>query len=147
MISTPLILAMILAESGGNPLAVSLAGAKGLLQLTDIGIKEVAAQYECDPSINPYDPTVNLIYGVRLLTFYYEQAGTIKGALILYNSGYRGYYAWRSGEPWPEETVNYVRRVMALRWELDPSFQRILPERPRPYEEIVDEILERDSSF
>ena len=139
MITKALIMAMIVVESGGNPKARSPAGAKGLMQLTTIGVQEVANQYGLPTDIDFDDPETNIRYGMLLLDYYYNNAKSLRQAVAQYNAGYQ--------YPWPEETIAYVKRVMAWRWELDPTFQRILPEKPRPYEEIVDEILERDSSF
>lgn len=139
MITTSLILAMIMAESGGNPRAVSPVGAKGLMQLTTIGVQEVSNQYGLPNNPDLWDPETNIQYGTLLLDYYYSHHKSLRHAVAAYNCGYQ--------YPWPAETVEYVKRVMAWRWELDPTFYRILPERPRPYEEIVDEILERDSSF
>lgn len=139
MITKSLILAMIMVESGGNPRAVSPAGAKGLMQLTTIGVQEVSNQYGLPNNPDLNDPKTNIRYGMLLLDYYYNNAKSLRQAVAQYNAGYQF--------PWPEETVVYVKRVMAWRWELDPTFQRILPEKPRPYEEIVDEILERESLF
>lgn len=139
MITKSLILAMIMVESGGNPRAVSPAGAKGLMQLTTIGVQEVSNQYGLSNTPDLWNPETNIQYGALLLGFYYRDAKSLWVAVGRYNAGYQ--------QPWPAETVNYVKQVMAWRWELDPTFYRILPERPRPYEEIVDEILERESLF
>lgn len=139
MITKSLILAMIMVESGGNPRAVSPAGAKGLMQLTTIGVQEVSNQYGLSNTPDLWDPETNIRYGTLLLGFYYRDAKSIGMAVGRYNAGYQ--------YPWPRETIDYVKSVMAWRWKLDPSFQPILPERSRPYEEIVDEILERESLF
>ena len=139
MITKSLILAIIMAESSGNPRAVSPTGAKGLMQLTTIGVQEVSNQYGLPNNPDLWDPEINIRYGVLLLSYYSTQTSSNVRAVGMYHGGYQ--------YPWSSETREYVKRVMAWRWELDSSFQRILPEKPRLYEEIVDEILERDSSF
>lgn len=139
MITKSLILAMIMAESGGNPRALSPAGAKGLMQLTTIGVREVSNQYGLSNSPDLWDPETNIRYGVLLLNHYYVVFGTVPRAVGAFNGGYQ--------YPWPDETRDYVKRVMAWRWELDPTFFRLPSETTRPYEEIVDEILERESIF
>jgi soluble lytic murein transglycosylase-like protein len=142
MITKSLMLALILCESSGNPLAVSGKDARGLTQLTDIGVKEVSIQYGMDAPDDIFDPYTNVMFGTLLLEFYYRKTGTIKGALIAYNGGYKAYTAWRNKRPMPEETVEYVRRVMKLRWEVDPTFFRIPGEPQNDMQQLIDRVFE-----
>lgn len=146
MITKALLLALIMCESSGNPAAMSGAGAQGLTQLTPIGVLEVQLQYNLPEPDDILDPNVNVLYGALLLEHYYKTTGSVKGALIAYNGGYRAFHAWRRHEPIPEETVIYVRRVMALRWELDPTFFRIPNQAPNDLEKLIDTALENFSS-
>jgi len=108
-----LVAAVIIAESGGDPSALSPKNAKGLMQVTDIGVAEVRQQYWCMRNVpwKPYNPTVNRQFGELLLKFYLSQTnGNIREALVLYNSGYVGLEKWRNGTPYAE-TRAYVEHV------------------------------------
>jgi soluble lytic murein transglycosylase-like protein len=142
VITKSLMMALILAESSGNPNALSNKGAVGLTQMTEIGVKEVCIQYDLPTPQDLTDPQTNVQYGMLLLKFYYQETGSVRGALTAYNGGYRAFYAWRNKMPMPQETVDYVRRVMAWRWTLDPMFQPILPEKRNELEKIIDDVWE-----
>jgi hypothetical protein len=98
-----LIRAVIQAESGGNPLAVSGAGAQGLMQL----MPETAAELGVT---NPFEPTQNIMGGTsylrRLLDRY---RGDVKLALAAYNWGMGNLE--KRPEAMPKETKNYVAKV------------------------------------
>ena len=129
MITKALILAMILMESGGNPIAQSHAGAEGLLQMTPIAVREVQTQHSMPNPVNLFNPEENITYGILLLEHYIEQCGSVKKALICYNGGYAALLRFRAGgiDALPEETQAYVPRVLGLMRDLDPMFQRELP--------------------
>lgn len=146
MLSKAFILAVILCESGGNPIARSPSDAYGLMQLTEIGFKEVQQQYGITEEINIFNPQENIKYGTLLLEFYYHQSGgSLARTLVLYNSGYAGLLRYRTGGPGalPEQTRLYVPKVLALMRNLDPMFQRQLPERrERGYlETAIDDVF------
>lgn len=106
----PIIMAMILVESSNNPLAVSPKGAKGLMQLMPIGAKEVEriSDLRCK---RLFDPKTNVECGTTLFDFYLKRSkGSIRKALILYNSGYYGLRARKL----PRETRDYLAKVCAL---------------------------------
>jgi soluble lytic murein transglycosylase-like protein len=133
MITKSLIMAIILIESGGNPIAQSPMGALGLTQMTPIAIQEVQNQYDISGDLNIFNSEENIRYGVLLFEHYLRQCRTIRGALICYNGGYaayRSYLAHGLGAA-PEETQAYVGKVLALARSLDPMFSRELPERDR----------------
>jgi len=98
-----LIRAVIQAESGGNPLAVSRAGARGLMQL----MPETAAELGVT---NPFDPTQNIMGGTsylrRLLDRY---RGDVKLALAAYNWGMGNLE--KRPEAMPRETKNFIATV------------------------------------
>jgi len=98
-----LIRAVIQAESGGNPSAVSRAGARGLMQL----MPETAAELGVT---NPFDPTQNIMGGTsylrRLLDRY---RGDVKLALAAYNWGMGN--VEKSPDKLPAETRSYIGRV------------------------------------
>lgn len=100
-----LVKAVIHAESGYNPNAVSSKGARGLMQLmpgTAHGLKVV-------DSFNPSD---NIRGGVRYLRFLLDTfKGNVTLALAAYNSG-MSRVAKYGGVPPYEETRNYVSKVL-----------------------------------
>jgi len=98
-----LIRAVIQAESGGNPMAVSRAGARGLMQL----MPETAVELGVT---NPFDPTQNIMGGTsylrRLLDRY---RGDVRLALAAYNWGMGNLE--KRPEAMPRETKNFIATV------------------------------------
>jgi len=101
-----LILAVIRAESGGDPSAISRAGAQGLMQL----MPATALQYGIT---DPFDPESNVAAGTRylrdLLARYH---GDLRLALAAYNAG-PGVVDAAHGVPTFPETRSYISRVTA----------------------------------
>ena len=101
-----LIKAVIQVESGGYPLAVSKAGARGLMQLmpgtaTDLGVT------------NPFDPAQNIMGGTRYLRNLLDRyRGDVKLALAAYNWGMGNLE--KRPESMPRETKNYISQVENL---------------------------------
>ena len=100
-----LVKAVIAAESGWNPLAISPKGAVGIMQLmpktaTDMGVG------------NRYNPEENIEGGIKYLKHLLERfKGNLTMALAAYNAGPARVEKVR-GVPSIPETVNYVRKVM-----------------------------------
>ncbi len=98
-----LIKAVIQVESGGYPLAVSKAGARGLMQLmpgtaADLGVT------------NPFDPAQNIMGGTRYLRNLLDRyRGDVKLALAAYNWGMGNLE--KRPESMPRETKNYISQV------------------------------------
>jgi hypothetical protein len=103
-----LVKAVIQAESGYNPNAVSRKGAAGLMQLmpkTAEGLKVS----------NSLDPAENIRGGVRYLKFLLDTfKGDVSLALAAYNAGLSK-VAKYGGVPPYEETRNYVAKVLNYR--------------------------------
>jgi soluble lytic murein transglycosylase-like protein len=101
-----LVFAMIDAESGGDPAAISRAGAVGLMQL----MPQTSSQYGVG---DPFDPSANVIGGVHymhdLLARYH---GNVTFALAAYNAG-PGRVDAVHGVPAIPETRSYVARITA----------------------------------
>jgi TP901 family phage tail tape measure protein len=99
-----LVQAVIKQESGGNPAAVSGAGAVGLMQLmpgtaSDMGVT------------NRYDPMQNLEGGIKYLALMLKMfSGDVTMALAAYNAG-PGKVRSVGGVPQNGETPEYVRNV------------------------------------
>ncbi|HUL31370.1 MAG TPA: lytic transglycosylase domain-containing protein [Thermodesulfobacteriota bacterium] len=98
-----LVRAVIRAESGGDPSAVSSAGAQGLMQLmpataVDLGVKDV------------FDPYENIMAGTSYLRQLLDRYhGEVKLALAAYNWGQGN--VERRPEAMPRETKNYIAKV------------------------------------
>ncbi len=100
-----LIKAIIRAESGGNPLAVSSKGALGLMQLMPKTARELMVY-------DPMDPAENIWGGSKYLSWLMENFdGDIITALAAYNSGPGAVERYGGVPPYPE-TIQYIRKVL-----------------------------------
>jgi hypothetical protein len=109
-LSGHLISAVIAAESGFRPDAVSPAGALGLMQLMPATARALGVD-------DPLDPRQNVLAGTEYLRQQLHRFGTVEKALAAYNAG-PGAVVRHGGVPPYRETENYVQRVMGLlrRW-------------------------------
>jgi soluble lytic murein transglycosylase-like protein len=107
-----LVLAVISIESRFNPVAESVMGARGLMQiiprfhrdkLRDLGGDEAAL-----------DPETNILVGTRILQEYVYRGGTLEAGLQFYN-----------GSSW-DETGQYAQRVLAERGRLQETLRAAL---------------------
>jgi soluble lytic murein transglycosylase-like protein len=98
--------AVMRMESGGNPNAVSRAGAIGLMQLMPATAKGLG--------VNPKDPERNLEGGIKYLAQLSDKYdGDYVKTLAAYNAGPGRVDSYGGVPPFPE-TQRYVKNVMAL---------------------------------
>lgn len=101
-----LVFAVIRQESGGNPHAVSRAGAEGLMQLMPSTAAELGVT-------NPFNPAQNIRAGVAYLARMLRKFhGDLALALAAYNAGPGTVEAYGGIPPFPE-TRAYVANILA----------------------------------
>jgi soluble lytic murein transglycosylase-like protein len=104
-VSATLVEAVVRAESGFDPAAVSPKGAGGLMQLMP---QTAAALGVADR----FDPRENIRGGVRHLRYLLDRyQGSVVLALAAYNAGEGAVDTYRGIPPYPE-TQQYVERVL-----------------------------------
>jgi soluble lytic murein transglycosylase-like protein len=104
-VDSALIKAIIRAESGFNPMAVSHKGARGLMQL----MPETASRVNV---LNPFNPQENIEGGVRyfkyLLSLFHND---LRLSLAAYNAGENVVSKLGTIPPY-RETIDYIRKVL-----------------------------------
>ena len=111
--STLLIGSMIAVESRFQPEAISFANAKGLLQLTDIGVEEVRrVNPKCvRENYNIWDSFDNIKISTCFVDYLYDIYNNREEVLIHYNSGSRDIEKYRKGLNINYETSNYLNKI------------------------------------
>jgi soluble lytic murein transglycosylase-like protein len=113
-ISPTLIHAVMQAESAFDPMAISRAGAMGLMQL----MPETAGAFEI---ADPFDPRENIMGGARLLQELLDaHHNDLPLVLAAYNAGPAA-VARYGGVPPFHETQGYVRRIIDLIADARPA--------------------------
>jgi len=109
-VSSSLVRAVIKAESGGNPHAISSAGAKGLMQLMPATAKGLGVN-------DPLNPAENIEGGSKYLgQLMKKYRGNKELALAAYNAG-SGAVKKYGGVPPYKEPQHYIKKV--LKYEAD----------------------------
>lgn len=106
-LSPALLMAVIKAESGFNPMVISKAGAVGLMQL----VPETAMLHGV---YNLYDTRDNITGGAKHLRYLLNRYhGNVRLALAAYNAGARKVDRYHQVPPF-RETKAYVKKVMGF---------------------------------
>ena len=104
--------AVIMAESSGDPKAVSPKGAMGLMQLMPETWAELRDQH--DLGGDPFDPRANILAGTAYLKAMHDRFGN-PALFAAYNAGPGRYEDHlRTGKPLPAETRDYVARIAEM---------------------------------
>ena len=104
-VSFPLLKAIIKAESGFDPRAVSKKGAKGLMQIMPENFKPLGIK-------DPFDPSQNIHAGARYFKQMYDRfKGKLALSLAAYNAGPTAVERYKTVPPY-EETEEYVEKVL-----------------------------------
>lgn len=111
-----LLLAVISVESSFNPVAESVMGAKGLMQIIPRFHLAKLEAHGGEEAV--LDPVSNIQVGAKILQEYVRRMGTLQGGLQFYNGA-------RS-----DPTAQYAGRVMAERARLERALRQALGEQP-----------------
>ena len=102
-----LVRAVVRTESGFDSMAVSSAGAQGLMQLMPALSEELGV-------MDPFDPRENVFAGVRYLRWLLdEHDGNETLALASYNAGPGAVMRYQGVPPYPE-TRHYVKTITGI---------------------------------
>jgi hypothetical protein len=100
-----LLLAVAAVESSFNPLAESVMGAKGLMQIIPKYHREKLGAAGGEAAL--FDPAANMMLGARILQEYVYRTGTLEAGLQFYNGAFF------------DASARYARKVMAERLRLE----------------------------
>jgi Transglycosylase SLT domain len=100
-----LILAIVAVESRFNPIAESVMGAKGLMQIIPKYHREKLRLLGGDDAL--FDPESNILLGAQILQEYVYRTGTLEAGLQFYNGAFF------------DASAQYARKVMAERERLE----------------------------
>ena len=98
-------LAVISIESRFNPIAESVMGAKGLMQIIPRYHRAKLDAFGGDEAV--LDPESNILVGSRILQEYVYRTGTLEAGLQFYSGGLR------------DASAQYAQKVMAERQRLE----------------------------
>ena len=108
-VDAALLHAVISAESGYNPTAVSRKGAVGLMQL----MPETARRYGVE---NSFDPAQNIRGGAQYISYLLQLFNNnLELALAAYNAGENAVIRYGYSIPPYRETLGYIPKVLKLR--------------------------------
>ena len=111
-----LIIAVIAIESRFNPIAESVAGAKGLMQVIPRYHSDKLQEFGGEKAV--YDPETNIVVGARILKEYIRVTGNVSSALQMYAGALS------------DSEDQYTHRVMNEKLRLQQALARALPAAP-----------------
>jgi hypothetical protein len=100
-----LVLAVISIESRFNPIAESIMGAKGLMQIIPKYHRAKLDPFGGEEAV--LDPESNILVGARILQEYVYRTGSLEGGLQFYNGAFS------------DGRAQYAQKVMAERERLE----------------------------
>lgn len=121
--------AVIETESSFKPDAVSPTGARGLMQINEITLKEINIQLKTKYTFNDlFDPEINVRLGTFYLSHLYARFGDYETVYAAYNAGPTAVSKWLKDPQYSSdgktlihenipfaETKRYVEKVIAFR--------------------------------
>ena len=110
-----LVLAVISIESRFNPIAESVMGAKGLMQIIPKYHRARLLQHGGEDAV--LDPESNIRVGTKILQEYVYRTGTLEAGLQTYNGAAR------------DESAQYSQRVLAERSRFEQAVRAALASR------------------
>ncbi len=119
-----LVQAIIAAESGFNSMAVSNAGAVGLMQIMPATARDMGLQSDANLSVEQKltDPALNIRLGTRYMKYLVNKfPGRLDLAVAAYNAGHGAVQRAGNAVPRFAETQNYVRTVLSIYQTLKPG--------------------------
>jgi len=112
-----LILAVMAVESRYNPVAESVVGAKGLMQVMPKFHLDKLMDHGGEHAL--LEPEVNILVGAQILREYQRRLGDTEAALQMYAGAY------------DEPTAQYSSKVLAERARLEGLRQALRPQKPK----------------
>jgi len=109
-----LILAVIAVESRFNPIAESVMGAKGLMQVIPRFHQDKLDALGGEDSV--FDPMTNILVGARILKDAVRRGGGLMPGLQLYNGAFS------------DDTQQYAQKVMAEKQRMQQMLKRSRPQ-------------------
>ncbi len=110
-----LVKAVMMAESAGNPRALSHKGAQGLMQIMPETAQFLSLR-------DPFDPEESIQAGARYLKILHELfKGNLELVLAAYNAGPQRVMQHNMTVPPISETINYVKKVKLFYGRLKDS--------------------------
>jgi soluble lytic murein transglycosylase-like protein len=106
-----LILAVVAVESRFNPIAESLVGAKGLMQVVPKHHQDKLSEHGGEDAL--LDPMVNIALGARILKEYIRRTGSLEAGLQYYNGALA------------DPSSQYAQRVIAEKDRLQQAVRQV----------------------
>ncbi len=119
-VDSALVFAIINAESGFDPAAVSSAGAMGLMQILPATGQWIAESLgEEFNEKNLLEPKTNIKYGCFYLNYLFEKFTSFEAVVCAYNAGESVVRSWMAGGELKEENIKFAetrRYLQKVEW-------------------------------